>query len=502
MPARLRYRRADHARGRREIASTTAGTGAGGPVDVTARGTLLLDGAGNPNTQIAASATGPQSGPGGNVTVAAGSLTIEGGAEIASSTAGPGSGGDIRVAVSSEAALSGSASDGTPSGITASATASGNAGKVAVSGRTIAISGGAEVSGTTSGTGRGGVVRIIGRDIVLATGGGISVGTTGPGPAGVARVNARRLTVESGAEITGTTAGSGAGGAVDISGRDIVLATGGGVSAGSTGSGSGGTVTVNAESLSVASGAEIASSTAGEGGGGNVSVTAGSAIALSGPGPQITALSTGSGDAGSVIVAVNRLFLSDAASISTEAKTANGGDITLSLGEQIYLTNGQITASVLGLTGNGGDIMIAAPYVILDHSVISASAVGGQNGNITIDEYGGVYIASSDSTVSATGRISINGITPLNGALVVLSSELRSAVALSESSCAARASRPQSSLVAAGRGGLPQGPDGSLPALYIAGRDVRIEPRPAAPRAAAGGEPSPALRVAVRCDVN
>jgi hypothetical protein len=38
--------------------------------------------------------------------------------------------------------------------------------------------------------------------------------------------------------------------------------------------------------------------------------------------------------------------------------------------------------------------------------------------------------------------------------------------------CAARADRPISSLVEAGRGGLPQDPEATLPALYIAGRDV------------------------------
>jgi len=56
---------------------------------VTISGDLLLDGQGVTPTQIAASATGAQSGPGGSVTVSAGSLTIEGGAQIASSTAGP-----------------------------------------------------------------------------------------------------------------------------------------------------------------------------------------------------------------------------------------------------------------------------------------------------------------------------------------------------------------------------------------------------------------------------
>jgi hypothetical protein len=56
-----------------EIASTTAGTGAGGPVMVATPGALVLDGMGIAPTQIAASATGSQSGIGRNVTVQANS---------------------------------------------------------------------------------------------------------------------------------------------------------------------------------------------------------------------------------------------------------------------------------------------------------------------------------------------------------------------------------------------------------------------------------------------
>jgi len=96
--------------------------------------------------------------------------------------------------------------------------------------------------------------------------------------------------------------------------------------------------------------------------------------------------------------------------------------------------------------------------------------------------------------------VEINGIAPLNGALVALSSELRSAVALTANSCAARAGRPQSSLVEAGRGGLPQDPDASLPALYIAGRDIRLDPRRGAHRADVGGDPRAGPRSALRCD--
>jgi hypothetical protein len=45
-------------------------------------------------------------------------------------------------------------------------------------------------------------------------------------------------------------------------------------------------------------------------------------MVLSDPGPQISAMSTGSGDAGSVTVSAGRLLLSNGAAISTEATTA------------------------------------------------------------------------------------------------------------------------------------------------------------------------------------
>ena len=53
-------------------------------------------------------------------------------------------------------------------------------------------------------------------------------------------------------------------------------------------------------------------------------------------------------------------------------------------------------------------------------------------------------------------------------------SELRSAAALTREACAARGDRPQSSLIEAGRGGVAHDTDATLPALYIAGRDLGL----------------------------
>ena len=137
----------------------------------------------------------------------------------------------------------------------------------------------------------------------------------------------------------------------------------------------------------------------------------------------------------------------------------------------------KITTSVLGSNGNGGNIMIDPLLLVLDDSQIIAQAVAGHGGNITIDAND--FLPSDDSLVSASSQLGISGTVELigprvdlNGSLVVLSSELKSAADIARNSCGADGGGGQSSLVAAGRGGLTPDPDIALPALYLAGRDL------------------------------
>src|SRR4029077_7030937 len=148
--------------------------------------------------------------------------------------------------------------------------------------------------------------------------------------------------------------------------------------------------------------------------------------------PQITARSTGSGDAGSITVSAVRLLLNNRAAISPEgaASTASGGNITLHVRDFLYLVSSEITTSVKGQTGNGGNITIDPQLVILNHSRIVAEAIEGHGGKIMITA--GEFIQSSDSIVSATSELGISGTIEINGprvdvngALVVLSTQLR-----------------------------------------------------------------------------
>jgi filamentous hemagglutinin family protein len=553
-----------------QIASTTAGTGSGGPVAVTTSGALVLDGMGVSGTEIAASAMGAQSGAGGNVTVSANSLTVEDGAQIASSTAGPGSGGSVQVSAQGPLMVSGAGSS-----ITASASSIGNAGSVTASAPQITLVAGGAITSTTAGTGAGGSVDVttpgsLVLDGMRVSGTQIAASATGAqsGAGGNVAVSANSLTVEDGAQIASSTAGpnsggsvqvsvhgplmvsnpgssitasatsSGMAGAVTVSAPQITLVAGGAITtttAGMSGGGSinvntpgalvldseaqiaasatgaqsgpGGNVTVAANSLSVEGGAQIASSTAGAGKGGDVDVAVVSDIVLADSGPQITAQSKGSGDAGSVSVSAFRLFLGNRAVISTEAETstANGGNITLKVGDFLYLLNSKISTSVMGQTGNGGNIMIDPQFVVLDHGSIIAQAVQGHGGNITIDA--GEFIASSDSVVSASSQKGISGTVELigprvdlNGALTTLQSQLRAPVAVMSDSCGGLDKRLRSSLVPSGPVGVPRNPDSTLPSLYLGGRDRATRSAAVHDARPAGGRLRAAVDLTLPCE--
>ena len=131
------------------IATLTSGVGAGGSVGVSTPGNLLLDSGG----QIAASATDPNSASAGQVTVLAGRLAIGGGAQIASTTAGKGIGGDISVASPLIDLI------GPGPQITARSTGSGDAGSIRLAARRLNLRGGASIS-TEAATANGGNISL------------------------------------------------------------------------------------------------------------------------------------------------------------------------------------------------------------------------------------------------------------------------------------------------------------------------------------------------------
>jgi filamentous hemagglutinin family protein len=438
------------------------GTGSGGGVVISTAplGSISLD-----DAFVLTGSIGP--GPGGPLSLATGRLKVTNGSEVASIVSGDGNAGAVTV----------------------------TAGSVVIDGRANQILETAIASRTgdpntgASGIGTGAEVKVdVGAGGVTILGNGEIASTTfGPGNAGSILMNVN--------------------GPVSIDGTSAVFPTGLESVANPTSTGKAGALRVNAASLSLTNGGQISASTAGLGPGGDVTVQIAGDIVVTGGAtgssrnpPGISASSIGRGDSGSITVSAVRLLMSNGAAISTQASTANGGNITLNVSDLVYLLSSRITASVNTETGNGGNIMIDPQLVVLNHSSIIATAAEGRGGNITINA--GAFIPSADSMVDASSQLGISGTilitsprVDVNGALVVLSSELRGHAAVLREACAARDDRPVSSLVEAGRGGLPQDPEATLPALYIADRDLDPNRQPDGAKRKGGSAP---LRTTVR----
>jgi hypothetical protein len=94
----------------------------------------------------------------------------------------------------------------------------------------------------------------------------------------------------------------------------------------------------------------------------------------------------------------------DPSSITTSANEGNGGPIRILGGQVILLQNSQITTSVLGTSGNGGDIGIAAEVLVMNTGFVQANtaALAASGGNVLIDV---AALIPSGNTLSVGSRV-------------------------------------------------------------------------------------------------
>lgn len=329
-------------------------------------------------------------------------------------------------------------------------------------------------SSLNANAGSGGKITIVAPALTLSNGGKLSVATTGPGKAGRIILDVGTTTVTGGASTTSSTSATGDAGAITINGASVSLTDGGRIDSGTSGGGRGGTITLRAaDSVVLTSGAGLFSNAAGTGPGGDINVTARQLELLGGS--TISASSTGTADAlaGNVNVIFGDTLRMNGSSIATQSLFADGGNIAItSTGSLLSLTNSQIITSVQSGVGAGGNITLGShihplSFAILADSQVRADAFGGAGGNIGI--FADVYLrsgslVSASSALSAPGTIDVEArITDLSGSLVELPDNVLQAATLLRASCTARiVGGKASSLVVAGREGVPPEPEGLL----------------------------------------
>lgn len=430
-------------------------------------------------------------GAAGQIAVAAHTVNLADTGRIDSSTTGGGQGGTIGVNASTSLSLTGGA------GLFSTAKGTGAAGSIVASSPMVTMTQGGTMSVATTDAGAAGSIQLSGGTVALDGGAQLNSSTAGSGVGGSIAVNAGSLSISGpGSGLFSTATSTGDAGQIAVSGSSLSLANQGQISASSSAAGRAGTIAIDAGSLSLNGGASLLSNASGTGPGGDINITAGD-VSLQG-GSTISANSTGSAQAlaGSInVVFGNTLSLEGGSAITTTSLLADGGNISVtSAGSTLSLFDSQITTSVQSGVGQGGNITLgsdlhALDFLIMSDGQIRADAFGGPGGNIRVfaDTFlSSGSIISASSALSAPGTIAIQAqFTDLNSALVQLPADVLQATVLLRASCAARlAEGKTSSLVVAGREGVPPEPDGLLASpLVLDGWTASERTAPEAPPA-------------------
>ncbi|EDN71826.1 filamentous haemagglutinin-like protein [Beggiatoa sp. SS] len=104
----------------------------------------------------------------------------------------------------------------------------------------------------------------------------------------------------------------------------------------------------------------------------------------------------------------NTIHLEERSNISTAARQATGGNITIKSSDLLHLRESEMTTSVATGKGSGGNITITNPtFVVMNGSRIIAQADAGHGGDIYIKS--DQFIKSPCSLVSASSRLGIDG---------------------------------------------------------------------------------------------
>jgi filamentous hemagglutinin family protein len=453
----------------------TQGMQAAGGINVNASESLVLVGTTN-NGQTSSNIFTETIGGGksGDITVTTPRLLIQDGAAISAVSYTPAPAGNIDIKATDSLQVSGFSpiNPSRYSNITAASFSSGDSGTLTLATQQLSVRGGANIASATFGTGSGGnvtvnaskLVELIGITPGVFTPSAITAGTAGPGKAGSVTINTQRLLVKDGGRVDASTLASGPAGSVTINAEDTVEVIG--------------TVPGSVNPSLIISSANIVDpalqrllrvSAIPSGDSGDVTINTGKLVVADGA--QVTVRNDGTGDAGTLRVDAGSIFLNTKGGITAFTKGGEGGNISLQTRSLLMRRNSQISATA-GANGNGGNIKITgfspANFVaLLEGSKITADAVQGKGGNISIDTRGFFVCPTCQITASSQLGIAgqINITTPeaeSNFEVIDLPKEVAKPEQVVAQVCRASKTEEQSEFTIAGRGGLPPRPSEQL----------------------------------------
>ena len=418
------------------LTTATEGTGKGGDLTINTQRLTLKDGAGVAAGTVATSLE--KAGAGGKLTInATESVTLSGKATLATGTLNSGNAGKLEVKTSTLTLRDGAV-------IAADTTGSGNAGALTINTGKLLVSDGSRIGAATGNSGTGADITVMASDLVELVGTAMddqnNVVPSGIfansqfindernklGNAGSINIYTKTLIVRDGAVVSSSTEGAGAGGTITITTPDLTLQDEGQISASTSGTGTSGSIVVeNADSVELANnssistevkaGAEVNPSPGQEVGRINIQTRS---LSLTND-SQITASTSGEGDAGSIVIQeAQQVNLNRNSSISTAVNTeaeGNGGNVDIETKSLSLDHTSKIEASTAG-TGDAGSITIPdAEEVDLDRNSSISTAVNpgavGNGGNVDIKTRSLTLTNESEITSSTAGDGDAGNIT-------------------------------------------------------------------------------------------
>jgi filamentous hemagglutinin family protein len=370
--------------GNAQITSTTFGSQAGEPIEVRASELIALKG---DATFIGTQTEG--SGASGNLNVTTKRLNLAGGAYMGTPTLGAGQSGDLRVQASEQIEIIGTSSDQEfSSGLFSQVLAEGDGGNIQVDTQRLILKDGGVIDATTFDEGRAGDVTINATESIEILG-------YNPKPNAFSGISTDVID-----EATGN------GGNLTINTQRLIIQGGGQIATATTGAGDAGMLKINASELVQLAGTrpdidpEFGSSglfvsTQSLGNGGSLQVNTAQLIVEDGA--KISANAFSSGKAGNISLAVRQLKVASGGLIRAGSSGAgDGGTLDINASESVEVTGSRIlgdqivNSSLLTRAeaeGNAGILSIRTPLLSVNNTArVSVGSIGtGAAGNLNID---------------------------------------------------------------------------------------------------------------------
>ncbi|BAY21546.1 filamentous hemagglutinin family outer membrane protein [Calothrix sp. NIES-2100] len=323
----------------------------------------------------------------------------------------------------------------------------GNAGVVNLSADQIFIDS-SNIRGETSTTGNAGSILIKdASSVLLSNNSSISSETSNAGAAGDITITTDTLNINSQAKVSATATATATTkqptGKITVNAAAVTLSGGGGLFAETAGVAPAGSIILQPNdnqqtlNLQLSDGGKISALTSGNGNAGNLIVTAPEAINIHGDG-QLTVETSNNGSAGDINIITKKLTIPDGSQISASTSSSGkGGNLTVNAADFALLQNQSRLLTQATGTGTAGNITINTPQLNLlsgakisantissvggdiqlqglqtlevNNSQISASTQTGKAGNLRVNAAEAVELSAGALTVAATGKDGVAG---------------------------------------------------------------------------------------------